>query len=137
MKVTFRSANFPKKKIHKQNFTRDLQDALDQKFPEDVGNLLRKREASPAIVHKSVKIDHCVYQKKSTGSKHNCDKQGIKNFSCELCDKSFGYISSLQRHITTVHEGIKNYSCDFCDESFGHKNDLQWHVTTVHRDIKN
>ena len=108
---------------------------MDQQVPEDVGNLLINREASLEVVEKSVKKYISLCHGNSIGRKYNCGEQGVKNCSCDFCDKSFGKKTDLQIHIATVHQGIKNYSCDLCDKSFGQKGDLRKHITTVHENI--
>ncbi|CAO1334233.1 unnamed protein product [Diamesa serratosioi] len=45
----------------------------------------------------------------------------VRNFVCEICNKSFGKKSGLTTHISTVHEKMKVFSCDICYKSFGHK----------------
>lgn len=45
----------------------------------------------------------------------------VRNFVCEICNKSFGKKSGLTTHISTVHEKIKVFSCDICFKHFGHK----------------
>ena len=50
----------------------------------------------------------------------------------EQCFKSFGDMSNLQRHKTTVHDGIKKFQCLQCSKSYGYANDLRKHEAIVH-----
>ena len=113
------------------------QDTMDQNASENEENSLTKREASPKNVARSVKNYQCVYHGKSIECNHNCGKQGIPNYLCDFCDKSFAHKSNLGMHITSVHQGIKKFSCEICDKSFSEKGSLQRHVASVHQGIKN
>ena len=43
--------------------------------------------------------------------------EGIKH-QCEVCNKTFSTAQNLRNHFHVVHEGIKNYSCQLCGKSF-------------------
>ena len=45
----------------------------------------------------------------------------VRNFVCEICNKSFGKKCGLTSHIKTVHDKRRLFSCDICYKSFGHK----------------
>ena len=110
----FMSANSTKTFV--QNWTYYLQDAIDRKFPEEE-NISNKKEISLKTVPKKEKNYQFAHHGKSFGCNHTCGKQGITNYSCGICDKSFIHKSNVQTHITTIHQAIKIYSCDICDKS--------------------
>jgi hypothetical protein len=55
----------------------------------------------------------------------------IRSFSCRLCEKSFTFLSVLQRHNKIVHEGIR-YPCNFCGHKFTTQSDLKRHNRAKH-----
>ena len=63
--------------------------------------------------------------------------EGIKNFTCDRCEKSFSLHQSLKAHIKYYHEsnGEEN-KCDLCNKTFTLPGTLKAHIQEVHRDIK-
>jgi uncharacterized Zn-finger protein len=57
----------------------------------------------------------------------------IKNYSCEICDKSFTQETSLRDH-RNLHTGEKPYSCSFpgCIKKFKYKSSLPIHLKKCH-----
>ena len=62
--------------------------------------------------------------------------EGIKDHSCEYCEKCYSQPADLKRHIKAVHEGVKEYKCDTCGKHFTRADNLRTHVKTVHEGIK-
>ncbi|VUZ51842.1 unnamed protein product, partial [Hymenolepis diminuta] len=58
----------------------------------------------------------------------------LKNFKCEVCEKSFCESTRLRMHVKTVHEGERPYSCNYCDKKFIWKISLASHVAKLHED---
>ncbi|CAL8114648.1 unnamed protein product [Orchesella dallaii] len=52
--------------------------------------------------------------------------QKIQKYSCVFCEKQFGCLSSLNRHIIG-HVGEKHFFCDICDKEFMRRNLLRDH----------
>ena len=59
---------------------------------------------------------------------------GLKNFKCDQCDKSFKYPGTLRGHMKTIHQGKKPAAipCDICDKLFASKKTLKEHVQFIH-----
>jgi hypothetical protein len=68
----------------------------------------------------------CREYSKSFNAKH---KTADGRWKCPDCEKLFGEMSNLQRHISTVHKKIKAYKCDECETSFGKMSHLRTHST--------
>lgn len=56
---------------------------------------------------------------------------GVK-FVCPECGQCFAVERTLCRHINTVHEGIRPFTCDICEKRFGGKDILMAHKKKVH-----
>ena len=63
--------------------------------------------------------------------------EGIKNFTCDRCEKSFSLSQSLKAHIKYYHEsnGEQN-TCDLCNKNFTLPGTLKAHIQEVHKNIK-
>ena len=55
---------------------------------------------------------------------------------CKLCSQTFSTISSLNRHISSVHEKLKKFQCHFCHNFFSQSNNLRDHIIAVHEKLK-
>ena len=56
---------------------------------------------------------------------------GVKNFFCEECDKTFSTQPGLLHHNSSVHEGVR-YCYDQCDHKATRKESLKVHIKSVH-----
>ena len=54
-----------------------------------------------------------------------------KKFKCDKCNAYFRRKSSLNSHISSIHEG-KYLECDWCSAKFPTKRNLDRHIQTVH-----
>ena len=50
---------------------------------------------------------------------------------CTTCNKQFGRLHELQRHINSVHKE-NSIECPHCDEKFSRKDTLKRHITRKH-----
>uniref|UniRef100_A0A182NC86 C2H2-type domain-containing protein n=1 Tax=Anopheles dirus TaxID=7168 RepID=A0A182NC86_9DIPT len=51
-------------------------------------------------------------------------------FTCDICRQVFSHAGNLARHIKTVHHGIKEFKCPHCDRYFGKLYTLKKHIQT-------
>ena len=59
--------------------------------------------------------------------------------NCNLCEKTFSYISNLERHIKISHMNNKDekdqkFKCELCSKEFRGKNGLDLHVKEKHEE---
>ncbi|XP_059622951.1 zinc finger protein 595-like [Phlebotomus argentipes] len=54
-------------------------------------------------------------------------KENLK-FKCDICMKSFLYLSNLRRHIANSHDTGDKYTCEFCSKEFRKKQKLLAHM---------
>ena len=40
----------------------------------------------------------------------------LKEYKCEVCEKEFGQLSSLQTHVKIVHKKLKKHKCQVCEK---------------------
>ena len=50
-----------------------------------------------------------------------------KPFKCEICQKKFGYKSTLDNHQRIVHDKNKLFKCEICQKKFGLKSNMSKH----------
>jgi len=66
-----------------------------------------------------------IHEKTHTGSLAE-----RKTFTCNFCSAAFTTAQNLKGHIKSVHEGVKPYSCQICDRAFAYKDTLEAHMPT-------
>ena len=49
---------------------------------------------------------------------NNLIKKPTKITKCLICNTNFNHKSSLYYHMQSVHNGIKNFACEICDKTF-------------------
>jgi uncharacterized C2H2 Zn-finger protein len=67
---------------------------------------------------------------------HHIKTTHTKSHICDLCDFSTHKISLLERHSINVHPGSKYYKCDDCDKAFDRNANLQAHINAYHKKIR-
>ena len=56
---------------------------------------------------------------------------------CEICQKTFSYLSNLHSHLKEVHAGReRKYECSPCNQFFVRKEHLQMHQESKHLNIR-
>ena len=56
-----------------------------------------------------------------------------KNFTCEICEKTFSTNQGKDKHISIVHGEVKKFVCNVCCKTFGHNHELLIHMETNHK----
>ena len=69
-------------------------------------------------------LEHC--------DRHKKVHEGVKDYHCDSCDKSFFQKGQLQRHLHTSHGGPGDHICETCGKSFFAKADMRKHIDSVH-----
>ncbi len=49
---------------------------------------------------------------------HHLHESGLKSYTCELCEKTFSRMQTLQNHIRAAHDQAKEHYCNLCDKQF-------------------
>ena len=52
-----------------------------------------------------------------------------RNFTCDICEKSFFFAKDLKKHYLSVHDKLKPYECDRCGKKFAQKLGIKTHIT--------
>ncbi|XP_017488247.1 PREDICTED: transcription factor grauzone, partial [Rhagoletis zephyria] len=52
----------------------------------------------------------------------------VKEYPCEICNKSFVNAQRLRKHIEAIHEDLKRHICDICGKAFKFKPSFERHV---------
>lgn len=106
---------------------------MDEPYPHDCVSFIKlEKPLSPG----TVKCEFCPYKSAPSMVKaHQAVHSSEKCFNCRLCKKSFKWIQSLRRHISTVHLGIKKVVCPSCGKSLATKYSLDRHLTAQHKKV--
>ncbi|EDS26749.1 zinc finger protein 226 [Culex quinquefasciatus] len=59
----------------------------------------------------------------------------VKNFCCQICNKSFKYNVQLRIHLRT-HSGERPHACEICHRGFSQLSNLRSHRKVVHSKVK-
>lgn len=85
----------------------------------------------------TVKYECDICQKKLASKKglnhHKKTHDGHRDFTCELCGRSFMSAGSLKYHMQSAHSDERPYCCSHCQRTFKHRDLLNVHLQ-VHSD---
>ena len=59
--------------------------------------------------------------------------RGEDQLKCPQCNVQLKDISTIRRHIKTVHLNVKQYVCCYCEKRYAHKFDLEKHFLSKHK----
>ena len=51
--------------------------------------------------------------------------QSDEGFNCKFCGKFFNLKGNLKKHVATVHDGVRNFMCPICNKSFTQNHSLR------------
>ena len=119
--------------------------SMVKNIPMEVGNV-KKFDTNLVAVEKRIisreSIINCNICQKSFPWLSDLDRHmrsvhmREKGFFCDICHISFSQNSKLSRHVKSVHEGEKPFFCDICHNSFSRKSNLSQHLKSVHEGEK-
>ena len=78
------------------------------------------------FIHKSVKKTKKAQRKDLKMCQENV-REGVKKFSCDLCEKKFCQKVNLKNHVLKIHEGFKRFKCEICKKLFSQKAHFESH----------
>ena len=55
-----------------------------------------------------------------------------KLFQCNICDKNFLKMSTLNRHIAFIHAEKCIEKCEICDKEYPKRSSLKLHIKSIH-----
>ena len=102
----------------------------------ETDNLLK--ESISIVMDEGMKKFSCnicnnLFTKKQSAKSHIITiHQGRKDYICSQCNKALGSSSSLLKHIRAVHEGQKAYACDLCEKKYAYLGELKQHKLKIH-----
>ena len=74
----------------------------------------------------------CPRRKTKHENKHN----GLNQFECQHCKKTFATKTLCNRHVKTLHEKDQTFNCDMCDFKTYHSTSLTTHREQVHQKLR-
>ena len=58
--------------------------------------------------------------------------EGIRNFTCHMCDYTAARADAVKRHIKSMHLHIRDFKCDHCEYVTSNTSHLKMHVKSSH-----
>lgn len=113
---------------------------LEHKSNEEIDALEEQFEAE--LEDEEAGVDYSAQDFTKDVIEEICDRTTIEPpeeislktlFECEVCNKSYRYLNSLNRHVKTAHE-LERFSCTICSARFTQKPSLTEHMKNLHSD---
>jgi hypothetical protein len=124
---TKQNLRFHVEKVHEAILEKYCCDHCDTTFSAFMSLRNHKRYCQLDIRKKSkANMLHKVTQKVPGQKRH---KRGP---ICDICDKTYNNLHSLEQHKITVHLRLKDFKCEICSEEFTRKDYLKLHIQRYH-----
>ena len=90
---------------------------------------LKENNSKKTSNKRTTEVEECDHNYKSEiTTKATCVKEGVKNFTCSICNDSYtkkipateehSYKSTITTKATYNKEGVKTFTCTLCDDSY-------------------
>lgn len=107
--------------------------AMKEKFESFIPKAADKeRRESPTPPKKPTIIE--ISTERPLLVQHRTPTSDKKQFVCEICDKNFSKLFSLNRHMR-LHSGERPFRCRQCDRGFSQSTDLERHYVVHSTDL--
>ena len=80
--------------------------------------------------------DHLEIRTNHGKPKHNTSQDRIDGYRIENKNEKEMHIEENAKSVKTGYKSMKDFKCELCDKSFGKNKILKRHVQTVHEDVK-
>ncbi|CAH0730168.1 unnamed protein product, partial [Brenthis ino] len=80
--------------------------------------------------HRCAKCDFSAYTPYDL-KKHMIKHTGDRNFTCDICSKSYGMRTTLREHMR-IHANDRRFKCEHCGQAFVQKCSWKMHMRTKH-----
>ena len=105
-----------------------------------MNRVARHRLAQHDMITPGYDVFHCDQEgcnfkaitKKLIAAHHASVHEKLRQFSCNLCDKSVSTKGALKLHVENVHMGMRRYSCEVCGQTFKGKTHQLDHMNRLH-----
>ncbi|CAL9705358.1 unnamed protein product [Knipowitschia caucasica] len=89
-----------------------------------MSSVMKLRDSVDVMKMESKKI---VDDKAISESEDGSNEKGPGSFNCNVCGRSFPFLSSLSQHMRR-HTGARPYKCPYCDHRASQKGNLKVHI---------
>ncbi|XP_014481734.1 PREDICTED: zinc finger protein 260-like isoform X2 [Dinoponera quadriceps] len=90
----------------------------------------KRKQLNSSKSHKQCAECGRCFKLKDSYQRHMRIHKDERPFTCHVCGKQFRDSGGLSRHLKDVHAKLKNFTCDLCDRSFASKATREDHRRT-------